>query len=213
MTLLRRLIQTNMPSGIYTRKYKKSPEELKHSRQLLWKRYYKKHKDRLAKNNKLRRLENKQYYKQYEKDRYAKDPGFYKTKHKNYSRTNRETVNKYIRNKYENNLQFKLKCILRARLRSALKNNQKFGKTLDLIGCSIPDLKIHIEKNFKSGMSWNNWKYKGWHIDHVIPISLFDLSKAEEVLKACHFTNLQPMWSLENHKKGNRLDTDTGTEV
>lgn len=202
-----------MTSGIYIRKDKKTKEEIKKSRSLIWKNYYEKHKDRLNNKNKIWRIGKEEYLKRYEKDRYAKNPELYKTKHKVYSKNNRLVVNCYVRNKYANDLQFKIKCLMGSRLRSALRNKQKMGKTLDLIGCSIPELETHIEKQFKPGMSWNNWRYKGWHIDHIIPISLFDLSNKEELLKACHFTNLQPMWSEENHKKGNRLDTDTDTEV
>jgi hypothetical protein len=160
----------------------------------------------LLEKNRLRRLKNKEYYLKYEKERYAKNPEFYKKKHREYSKMNRETVNKYVRDKYANDLQFKMKCILRARLLVALKGKQKSDRTLNLIGCSIPELKVHIEKQFKKGMTWENWVYKGWHIDHKKPISKFNLIDKEEIKRACHYTNLQPMWSLDNHRKGNRLD-------
>ena len=55
---------------------------------------------------------------------------------------------------------------------------------------------------FKPGMGWDNWSYRGWHLDHKKPISYFDLTNKEELQKALHYTNLQPMWGKENQKKG-----------
>ena len=55
-------------------------------------------------------------------------------------------------------------------------------------------------------MSWENYGYYGWHIDHIIPCSKFDLSKLEEQKKCFHFTNLQPLWALDNIKKSNKLN-------
>jgi hypothetical protein len=178
----------------------------KEKRRIIWHNYYIKNRDKLLEKNRLHRLKNKEYYLKYEKERYAKNPEFYKKKHREYSKTNRDTVNKYVRNKYANDLQFKIKCVLRARLLVALKGKQKSDRTLNLIGCSIPELKIYIERQFKEGMNWQNWMYKGWHIDHKMPISKFNLSDKEEIKRACHYTNLQPMWSLDNHKKGDSLD-------
>ena len=54
-------------------------------------------------------------------------------------------------------------------------------------------------------MTWENWSYRGWHIDHKTPLDSFDLTKPEQVKMACHFTNLQPMWALDNIKKHNKI--------
>ena len=52
-------------------------------------------------------------------------------------------------------------------------------------------------------MTWDNYSYYGWHIDHIIPLS--SANSDEELMKLCHFTNLQPLWYLENLKKSNKL--------
>jgi len=53
-------------------------------------------------------------------------------------------------------------------------------------------------------MSWNNYTYIGWHVDHIKPCCQFDLSKPEEQAKCFHYTNLQPLWAEENLTKGKK---------
>jgi len=110
-----------------------------------------------------------------------------------------------MREKYRTNLQHKLSLRLRGRLNEALRKNTRNGSAVRDLGCSLDELKSYLENRFQEGMSWDNWTKNGWHIDHIIPISKFDLSIPEEVKKACHYTNLQPMWADENIRKGNRI--------
>lgn len=74
------------------------------------------------------------------------------------------------------------------------------------IGCSLKDLKEHIESQFQDNMSWDNYGVKGWHIDHNIPLSL--ASTPEELEKLCHYSNLKPMWAKDNIKKGNKINVE-----
>jgi hypothetical protein len=94
---------------------------------------------------------------------------------------------------------------LRRRLQKALKGNFKSGSAVRDLGCSIEELKRHLESQFKPGMSWNNYGRDGWHIDHIIPLSKVDLSDREQLKKVCHYTNLQPLWAIDNLSKGNRI--------
>lgn len=119
----------------------------------------------------------------------------------NKARTNLYTK-KYMRERALIDPIFKLANSLRSRTYYAIKNS-KFDKKLKLkeyIGCSIEFLKIHLESKFKPGMSWENHSIKGWHIDHVIPLA--SAINEKELYSLCHYTNLQPLWAIDNLKKG-----------
>jgi len=77
----------------------------------------------------------------------------------------------------------------------------KKNKTFNIVGCSPLQLKEHLEKKFVDGMTWEN---KGdWHIDHIIPLS--SAKTEDELYKLCHYTNLQPLWAIDNIKKGKKI--------
>jgi hypothetical protein len=101
--------------------------------------------------------------------------------------------------------QFRLRKALRRRFRKALKHNYKVGSFVKDLGCTISELKIYLEKQFTDGMSWDNWSFYGWHIDHIIPLDSFDLTDREQLLRACHYTNLQPLWCRDNLVKSNKI--------
>ena len=99
----------------------------------------------------------------------------------------------------------KLKVDLRCRLNRALKGNYKAGSAVRDLGCSVEEFKAHLESQFLPGMSWNNHTIGGWHIDHIEPLSKFNLSDIEELKQACHYSNLQPLWAKDNLKKGDKV--------
>lgn len=80
-----------------------------------------------------------------------------------------------------------------------IKKGYKSTKTETLIGMTFKELKVYLETRFTEGMTWEN--YGQWHIDHILPISRFDLTNLEEQKKAFHYTNLQPLWAKDNLKK------------
>lgn len=96
----------------------------------------------------------------------------------------------------------KLAATIRSRIYDYLKHGYKSAKSEELIGITWKELKVYLEKQFKPGMTWDNYGFYGWHVDHIIPLSSFDLTKAEEQKKAFHYTNLQPLWAKENMHKG-----------
>lgn len=108
----------------------------------------------------------------------------------------------YTKNRRKTDLEFKLRQNVRNRIRMALKNNSKFSSSEELIGCSIIELRNYLESKFIQGMTWEN--QGEWHIDHIVPCCNFDLSKIEDQKKCFHYTNLQPLWAIDNLKKGSK---------
>jgi hypothetical protein len=100
---------------------------------------------------------------------------------------------------------------VRTRIWQAIKNHKKEYRTLTLIDCTPAELKKHLESQFDSKMSWDNYGVHGWHVDHRKPCDAFDLSDPDEQIQCFHYTNLQPMWGPENCSKNNKFDPATFT--
>jgi hypothetical protein len=124
---------------------------------------------------------------------------------KQYRQKNKEKIlernKKWKYKKYHTDINYKIECILRARLHTTLSRNQKIDKTISLLGCSIDEFKKYIESKFREGMSWGNWSKDTWHIDHIKPISEYDLSDPIQQKECFHYTNLQPLSAYENLRK------------
>jgi hypothetical protein len=98
------------------------------------------------------------------------------------------------------NIQIRIRDNLATRIRAALSGRVKKSiNTQELIGCSVTELKLHLEKKFKTGMSWEN--YGKWHIDHIRPCCSFNLGDIQQQKECFHYSNLQPLWALENSRK------------
>lgn len=170
----------------------KHREDLQKQRKIWWKNWYENNKDKNLERGKLWKKNN------IEKVRQSK---------KQWNKNNKEKYS-LMRKRELNNVNVRIALNIRNRLRIAIlsQNTWKKGKTIELLGCSIKELKIYLEKQFTEGMSWNN--YGEWHIDHIKPLSRFNLSLLEEQKIACNFTNLQPLWAIDNNKKGNKYDEE-----
>ena len=126
-------------------------------------------------------------------------------KYRNYG----NNKNKERYHKMKNNPKYKIERILRKRFLSAIKREFKKTSAITLLGCSIEECKKYLESKFQEGMTWENHGVKGWHIDHIIPCAVFDLTKEEEQKKCFHYTNLQPLWWEDNLKKSNKVEDGT----
>ena len=111
----------------------------------------------------------------------------------------------YMAERASKDVDFRLRGSLRARVRSAIYAGcgRKAVRTMSLVGCSIAELRAHLEAKFTRGMSWDN--YGEWHIDHIKPCAAFDLSSEREQRVCFHFTNLQPLWAQDNMRKGAKI--------
>lgn len=108
---------------------------------------------------------------------------------------NQEYFKEWRNRTYQTNPGFKLRIILGNRLNEVLKKNKtyKTNSILNLIGCSLPKLKLYLESKFLQDMTWKNHG-DIWEIDHIKPCSIFDLTQEIEQQKCFHYTNLQPLF-------------------
>lgn len=97
----------------------------------------------------------------------------------------------------------KLAIQLRVRIWAALRGKTKSAKTLELLGCNIKFLWNHLEEQFQSGMTRENYG-SAWHVDHIIPCAWWNLFDSDHQKACFHWSNLQPLWGSENCSKGSR---------
>jgi len=146
------------------------------------KKYRKDNRDILLKNNKIYYENNKEKTREYIEKR-------------------KEYRNFYRKEKRKTDPLFKLKANIRTRLYHILKGS-KSKKTEKLLGTSYKEVKLHLEKSFTEGMTWEN--YGEWHVDHIIPLSSGKTVK--EIEKLCHYSNLQALWAFDNLTKSNKCE-------
>ena len=167
-----------------------------------WNKWYSKNKEKEAKRIKLYNTKNRSKYLTNKKACYIRN----KATWVRYAQVNAEKIRNYhkiwTRNQVANNMEFRILKNLRSRLNIALKGSSKSAGMIKLVGCSIIQLKKFIENKFIVGMSWDN--YGKWHIDHIKPCAKFDLTKLAEQLACFHYSNLQPLWALDNIIKGDK---------
>ena len=186
------------------KKYDFDNKEIKRSQDKLY-RIHNKEKIKLKwikwlENNKDKRREyDKQYNKKYRLENLDK----IKKQNKKYSLENKKAINIYFKNKKNTDPLFKLKCNIRNLIGISIKRTgySKTSKTYEILGCSYEEFKIHLENQFTEGMTWEN--QGKWHMDHIYPVSL--ATDEEHLIKLNHYTNYQPLWAVDNLKKGNKI--------
>jgi len=129
-----------------------------------------------------------------------------KNKIKNYYK-NKNNISKLVEkytNKSNENIIYKIINNLAHRATNYLKkkNIERKFTHMELIGCNQEELKLHLEKQLKDEMNFDN--YGEWEIDHIKPISLFDLNNENELLECFNYKNLQPLWMTDNRIKHNK---------
>ena len=126
----------------------------------------------------------------------------------NFNETHREQRTTYTR-EHLKTPQGRLRRLCRDRVRDAInlyKLNVQLDSKFDLIGCTVSQLACHLESQFKPGMSWENHGKYGWHMDHIRPLASFDLNDPEQLIEACHYVNIQPLWARDNLRKGDKYE-------
>jgi hypothetical protein len=122
-----------------------------------------------------------------------------------WQKENKERVNASKRLLKQKNPAKRITANLRKRLSFLLSLHcaKKSKQTLHLLGCTMPEFMQHLQSQFGEGMSFDN--YGQWHIDHKKPCNSFDLTKPEDQAICFHYSNLQPLWAIDNRIKSDRL--------
>jgi hypothetical protein len=102
--------------------------------------------------------------------------------------------------------QYKIKRILRNAVSRIcrISKTQKDRRVVEYVGCTMSEARRHIERQFVGGMTWANHG-ELWEIDHIVPLSHFDLTDLTQRLAANHYKNLQPLWKWQNRAKAGKL--------
>lgn len=158
------------------------------------------------------RSKNKEYYhanKEQEKKRNRITNSVWRKantdKIRRWREANKDKINARIIERAKLDPKFRLNRRFRSHISRSLgksKNGRHWG---NLVGYTIDDLKHHLEKQFKTGMTWEN--YGEWHIDHIVPVSAFNFSSPDHHdFKRCWaLSNLQPLWAKDNIRKRAKL--------
>jgi len=114
---------------------------------------------------------------------------------------------KNYRERKKDDSKWLLRKNLADRIREAVKSQygDKAYKSMELLGCTIQELRDHLESQFTEGMTWDNMGRGGWHIDHIIPCAFFDLTKPSHQKVCFNWQNLQPLWESDNCAKGDKI--------
>lgn len=151
----------------------------------------------------------KECFRSYSKQRraiYKENPEFVKKeqeRQRKWWEANRERGNERQNIYRKTSKVYQISNALRARVKYALIGCVRQDKTFELLGCSPLEWKDYLEKLFSQGMNWENYGVL-WEVDHIIPVSHFNLNDLEEQKKAFHYSNTQPLSCAENKRKGNR---------
>lgn len=188
---------------IYNKKYRlENLEKIKKQRKIYQEKFPDKIKEQRKKSfikNRDKILEryqkNKNRIAERKKELFEKNPEKYRSTRRAYARKRRES------------LIARLSQNLRKRIVYALKasNRKKDERLQKLIGCNLTQLKKHLEKQFKPGMSWANYGYYGWHVDHIKPVSKYNLEDKDQQMECFNYKNLQPLWAKENFEKSDKI--------
>lgn len=164
-----------------------------------------KNKNKLKEYKKNWKKENEKKISTYHKNYRLKNLDKLKEYGKKWSKKNRKKLNEKIKERKKNNPIFLISSSVRKRTSEYIKKNNILNKnhTFEIVGLTPKKLCDYLETKFETGMTWDNYGYNGWHIDHIIPLSVGKTK--EEIYKLCHYTNLQPLWAEENLRKSNKI--------
>jgi len=176
----------------YQKNYRNQPKNKKREKEYS-KKYFQNHINEIKKYRKIHSKEIKEYNKKYNKKYFETHQEKIKKYQKEYFKIHHEERKKYKnswqKNRCKTNLKYRLSQNMSIAINCSLRGNKNGRHWEDLVNYSLQDLKKHLEFLFKEGMTWENYGY--WHIDHIIPISVFNFSDPSHI-------DFQRCWSLDN---------------
>lgn len=190
----------------YDRDYRLKNKEKLQTKSRIWKQKHPEVQKRWAENN-------KEKLSDYGKNYRLAHPGEKQAYNRKWISENKErdrsTKRAYEKNKLSTDPEYLITRRLRMRFREALRRHiggaeSKKTSVVKLLGCSLFEFKMYIESKFVDGMSWdNNGK---WHLDHIRPCASFDLTDPHQQAQCFYYTNMQPLWAVDNIRKGAKYE-------
>ena len=200
----------------YGKKYRSENREYHLERLRKWQRenkkhileYNKKNEKHRNKINRQWREKNKEYYKKYHKEYHKKNPECRKQYYKDNINKIREYCKIWQKNRKRTNLKHNLTCKMRLAIWHSLKGNKKGRHWENLVGYTLKDLIRRLKRTMPKGYTWKDFMEGKLHIDHIIPIKVFNFTKSEHIgFKRCWaLKNLQLLLAKENNIKRAKLD-------
>ena len=135
----------------------------------------------------------KEKWRTYQKE-YRKDP---KNRKKEYEYQKQRRKKDALFDFKKKTRSFIVACFIRS---SKTKNK----KTVDILGCDFEFFRDHLHKTFFDNYGYNYDGKEKVHIDHIVPLSM--AKTEEDVIKLCHYTNLQLLKPEDNLRKSNKID-------
>lgn len=193
-----------------------NPDKIKEMRR----RYYLANKERCLTHSREWRLAHLEECKKRDREYYERHKDERWRKMKDYYIANRDAIRKQRTEYYQRNLQTmrdrakmwrdgdvrrRIDASLRRRVRMAIGSGSGYS---DLLGCDIEMVlewfEYHFNLDSHMDMSWDNYGTH-WHIEHVTPVSSFDVTNDDDVNRCFHWTNTRPLPAKLNMKKGGRI--------
>jgi hypothetical protein len=110
----------------------------------------------------------------------------------------------YTKERRSRDVSFRVWLNIRCRVSKFFKKSIGGDGAEKLFGCTPQFFRNHIQSLWKRGMSWENYGVHGWHLDHIKPLSCFDANSPQDIFKASHYSNFQPLWAKDNLRKSDK---------
>ena len=189
----------NNKDGFIKRNKEKMLKMSDEEKQSFYKTKYDKYKENIEYKEKKKKyyIDNAKRLSIYRKEYYIKNQEILKNKSRLYKKQNKEKLSIWCKKYKDKNPHIFIWRRIVHRVLEQFEKKKEY-KTIDILGYSAHDLKLHLENLFTDSMNWNN--YGEWHVDHTKPISSFDKETDVSIVNA--LSNLKPMWATTREING-----------